>query len=1328
MSAHSLTTVQQAILFDQLMTPNIPCYNLGAIWQFSSDIDITLLEKSVNQVLTQHDALRTRLTETEKGITQNFHHQQNIIINYRDFSLDDNSTEKAKEYLHSEYIKPFPLYGELLWRSHFARINDQQSLWLISAHHLMSDGTSFALLGRLIISAYEQLTSGTILPSQKNIGYLDFIQRDTAYLQSERYTKDRDFWFSRFASVPASTLEPERFLAYQSCEAAPSRQITRSLPLQRFQQIADYAEANGASVMHVMLALVACLHYRLWPSDSLTVGVPVHNRSGAAHKQTLGMFSSMIPVLITPDPEQPFSALVQQVVGELRRCYRHQRYPIAELNRQLHLSQQGRRQLYNVTFSLERFSADNELDGKPVKVTALHHGHEQMPLAIYLRNYHEHDDPLLEFNFNQAWFSASQAEKTVERLYHLLEQVLQTPDSCPVSRLPLLLPSEQLQLAEWNNTAEPWDLATSLHRQVEQQVERTPQALALCDDKQQLTYRELNQRANQLARHLQSNGIAAEDRVAVCASRSNEMVIALLAIVKAGGAWVPLDPDLPAERLRYMLSDSGAVQLLLDDSGEPLLSALPPGDIPLLHLQRDAVRWQEESCDNLADDGRHPQHSLAYVLYTSGSTGKPKGVMNEHGAIVNRLWWMQKAYQLTAEDRVLQKTPFSFDVSVWEFFWPLMTGAQLVMAKPGGHKDPDYLCQMIEKHRITTLHFVPSMLQLFLRYGAMGQCRSLRQIFCSGEALPLAAVQRSHEQLPWTALHNLYGPTEAAVDVSEWHCLPDDPRPLIPIGRPISNTQLHVVDAHMQALPPGIAGELCIGGVQVARGYINRPELTAERFIADPFSNNPGARLYKTGDLARWLDDGSIEYLGRNDFQLKIRGLRIEAGEIEQQICQYPGVEDAIVMACDDDQGDKRLVAWLVAPEQADLINGLRRHLQSTLPDYMVPAELIRLNSMPLSANGKLDRRALPKPPARGVVRIDKHLPLSKDEQRLAEWWKEILSVEHIARDDDFFTLGGHSIHAIQLMVRLRRKGIWVEINTLYAHSTLASQALAIRNYTDAQQRAPDEVVNPIQKLIAQLNHAPEAFRLLQPLNSSTVKDRVWMVHPSVVGSEIYSDLAQALSDKLSVIGINNYNLYHQPQIASLEALAGHYLQEMLASGLTQEQPVRLLGWSLGGNIALEIASQLERHGYRDIHVCLLDTVYQTEFQFSAQAGTLGSILQMIGIEEDAAQRALMAEQTDILLGQQPVSAPLQHTRITLFKAMQFATPGEYESDEGQKMLAMADNGLAALGASLQLMPMEANHFSIIHCHHEIGAALLSTAHPSHSADIPEMTRMKRRA
>ncbi len=507
-----------------------------AIWEFSSDIDITLLEKAINQVLTQHEALRTRLSETEKGITQSFHHQQNIIINYRDFSQEDNPTEKAKEYLYSAYTKPFSLYGELLWRSHFARISDTQSLWHISAHHLMSDGTSFSLLGRLIISAYEQLTSGTIPLSQISNGYLDFIHRDNDYLQSERYIKDRDFWFSRFAHTPASTLEPERFLPYQSSETAPSRQITRTLSLQRFQQIADYAEANGASVMHFMLALVACLHYRLWPSDSLTVGVPVHNRSGAAHKQTMGMFSSMIPVLITPDPDQPFAALLQQVIGELRRCYRHQRYPIAELNRQLQLSQQGRRQLYNMTFSLEQFSGDNELEGKPVKVTALHHGYEQMPLAIYLRNYHEHDEPLLEFNFNQAWFSAGQSEQTVARLYHLLEQVLQAADSCPISRLPILLPTEQQQLAAWNNTAEPWDLATSLHRQVEQQVERTPQGIALCDDKEQLTYRELNQRANQLARHLQTNGIAPEDRVAVCASRSNEMVIALLAIVKAGAA------------------------------------------------------------------------------------------------------------------------------------------------------------------------------------------------------------------------------------------------------------------------------------------------------------------------------------------------------------------------------------------------------------------------------------------------------------------------------------------------------------------------------------------------------------------------------------------------------------------------------------------------------------------------------------------------------------------------------------------------------------------------------------------------------------------------
>ncbi|MBP2169665.1 amino acid adenylation domain-containing protein [Erwinia toletana] len=1305
MPVYPLTTVQQAVLIDQLLTPDTPCYNIGAIWRIKRDIDISLLQKSTNDILHQHDALRIRLQEDESGIIQSTRPRQKIIIDYRDFTQQRAANDQAMEYLRVSFIKPFPLYNQLLWRCHFVRVNATDSLWLISAHHLIADGTTLSLLGRLIIDRYKQLKSGACGDLPAATRYADFIASDKAYLHSPRYAADRDFWLSRFSGTPASALAGERAASLTQQAASLSRQIVHPLPHQRYQQMEAYAAESGGSVMHFMLALLTCWYARLWQAESLTIGVPVHNRCGAQHKQTLGMFSSMIPLKIEIDIHQPFGQLIQQVASELRLCYRHQRYPIAELNRQLRLSQQGRRQLYDITFSLECFPTDIELDNQPLKVSAMHHGYEQMPLTIYLRHYHPQDDPLLEFNFNQGWFNEEWAMRTAARVRHLLKSVLDAATDLPMAQLPLLLATEQRQLARWNHHTQPWTPAGGVHRLFEQQVLRTPQAIALGGCDQPLRYSELNQQANQLAWHLRAAGIGRDDRVALCAERSNQLVIALLAILKAGAAYVPLDPDYPQERLSTMLQDSGARLLLLDDAGErATASAVAPG-LVALHLQRDSARWQFAAAENLPASGVDPQRSLAYVIYTSGSTGQPKGVMNEHRGVINRLQWMQQAYQLTPEDRVLQKTPFSFDVSVWEFFWPLISGARLVMAKPGGHRDPDYLCTLIQQQQITTIHFVPSMLQLFLSHGDMAQCDSLQRIICSGEALPLATVQRCHRQLAGAALYNLYGPTEAAVDVSHWHCHPQDPRPLVPIGRPVSNTQLHILDAQLQPLPPGSKGELYIGGVQVARGYLNRPQLTAECFIRDPFSDDPAARLYKTGDLARWLEDGSIEYLGRNDFQVKIRGVRIETAEVEQQIRQCEGIDDAVVMARDDEQGDKRLVAWFVASDQPDLGPRLHRYLRGVLPDYMIPSALVQLQAWPLSPNGKLDRRALPLPTA---SRNDQCLaPESEDEQLLASWWQEILQVEKVSRDDDFFALGGHSIHAIQLMVRLRRQGLWLDIKTLYAHSSLSSQARAIRNLADDQQLAPEAINNPIQKLLAQLNQSPASFCLLQPLNSQCSPEEVWMIHPAVVGSEIYRDLALSLNGKLSAIGINNYNLFHQPHIDSLSDLAACYLRAMMAHGLSAQRTVRLLGWSLGGNIALEIAAQLEQQGFQDIHICVLDSVYQTEFQLRAEPGTLEMVLAMIGIEDQAAQRALQAEQTDIILSNQPLSAPLRHSRITLFKAMQFATPGEYQSANGQALLALEDNGLAVLNARLRRVPLAANHYSIIYCHQEIGEALM---------------------
>ncbi|MBK9992035.1 MAG: amino acid adenylation domain-containing protein [Verrucomicrobia bacterium] len=560
--------------------------------------------------------------------------------------------------------------------------------------------------------------------------------------------------------------------------------------------------------------------------------------------------------------------------------------------------------------------------------------------------------------------------------------------------------------AEWNDTHVNYPLDERLHLLIAKRAQQSPKTVALQYGNVTLTHEELNQRANQLARHLRERGVKPNTLVGISAFRSIEMVVGLLGILKAGGAYVPIDPEYPADRIAFMLADSG-VQILLTQ--EQVKAVLPPTAAQLICLDSEWPAIATHASTDLVDETTSTD--LAYMIYTSGSTGKPKGALNSHRGICNRLLWMQDRYVLSSSDTVLQKTPFSFDVSVWEFFWPLLAGSRLVVAKPGGHQDPLYLAKLIQQEHITVLHFVPSMLRTFLTEPAATGCTSLRHVICSGEALTFDLQEKFFALLP-CELHNLYGPTEAAVDVTHWTCRRDSQSPIVPIGRPVANTRMYVLDEKLRQVPVGAEGELHIGGVQVGRGYHNRPELTAEKFIPDPFSPDQADRLYKTGDLARWMDDGNIEYLGRLDFQVKLRGFRIELGEIENALGLHPAVRQAVVVALDEPDRDKRLVAYITARHaQHTTVTELREHLLARLPEYMVPALFVWLDAIPLSPNGKVDRRALPAPStARPELAQPYTAATTEMERRLVALWQEILHIDPIGTDDRFFELGGDSL------------------------------------------------------------------------------------------------------------------------------------------------------------------------------------------------------------------------------------------------------------------------------------------------------------------------------
>jgi amino acid adenylation domain-containing protein len=713
-----------------------------------------------------------------------------------------------------------------------------------------------------------------------------------------------------------------------------------------------------------------------------------------------------------------------------------------------------------------------------------------------------------------------------------------------------MIDSPQLNLKLNNMAVDYPDRDRSLHSLIEEQVLRTPEQVALVFENENVSYRELNERSNQLAHYLRKQGVGPNVFVGICVERSIEMVIGLLSILKAGGAYVPLDPEYPTERLGMMIEDSQTPGVLTQ---RKLLDHLSGRDTPTFCLDEDWKALASESTSN--PDIAFSPSDAAYAIYTSGSTGKPKGVVNVHQGIVNRLLWMQDAYRLTSNDRVLQKTPYSFDVSVWEFFWPLMTGAQLVIARPGGHRDPRYLADALSREKITTLHFVPSMLRSFLEAVEIPKCSTVRQIFCSGEALP-ADLQRQFFSRMDADLYNLYGPTEAAVDVTHWTCRRDDKRSFVPIGRPIANIEIYILDEQLRPTSAGAEGELHIGGIGLARGYLNRPELTAEKFIRNPFSNDPNARLYKTGDLARFLPSGDVEYLGRLDHQVKIRGFRIELGEIEVFISRYPGIRQAVVVAREDAPGDKRLVAYVVPAQIGQFeTGGLLEFLRSQLPDYMIPVVIV-LEAMPLSANGKVDRKALPAPSAENHLETKDFIAARNEiEKGLANIWSDLLAIQKIGIKDNFFELGGHSLLAIRLVSRIEQSfGKELSLASLLEAQTIEQQADLILG-RDGQGQPGRDDIHSGHKSPAQL---PFFF---------------------LGGDATFLPLSQGLraAHELHSLGMQASFVRSRRDQCLLPAIAEHFVRAIRSR--QPQGPYMLAGWCAHGLLALEVAQQLREQG-----------------------------------------------------------------------------------------------------------------------------------------------------
>ena len=1054
-----LSYAQQRMWFLWHLEPQSGAYNLPSAVRLNGPLDRQALERAFASLVQRHETLRTVFPRGADDSLAQAPLQRPLEVAFEDCSGLPEAEQEARlrEEAQRESLQPFDLCEGPLLRVRLIRLGEERHVLLLTLHHIVSDGWSMNVLIEEFSRFYSAYATGAEpgLPALP-IQYADYALWQRSWLEAGEQERQLEYWRGKLGErhpvleLPTDHPRP----------AVPSYRGSRyefSIEPALAEALRGTARRQGLTLFMLLLGGFNILLQRYSGQTDLRVGVPIANRNRAEVEGLIGLFVNTQVLRSVFDGRTSVATLLAGLKDTVLGAQAHQDLPFERLVEAFKVERSlSHSPLFQVMYNHQPLVADIEaLDS----VAGLSFGQldwksRTTQFDLSLDTYEKGGRLYAALTYATDLFEARTVERMARHWQNLLRGMLENPQAS-VDSLPMLDAEERYQLLEgWNATAAQYPLQRGVHRLFEEQVERTPTAPALAFGEERLDYAELNRRANRLAHALIERGIGADRLVGVAMERSIEMVVALMAILKAGGAYVPVDPEYPEERQAYMLEDSG-VQLLLSQSHLklPLAQGVQRIDLD----QADA--WLENHAENNPGVELNGEN-LAYVIYTSGSTGKPKGAGNRHSALSNRLCWMQQAYGLGVGDTVLQKTPFSFDVSVWEFFWPLMSGARLVVAAPGDHRDPAKLVALINREGVDTLHFVPSMLQAFLQDEDVVSCTSLKRIVCSGEALPADAQQQVFAKLPQAGLYNLYGPTEAAIDVTHWTCM-EEGKDAVPIGRPIANLACYILDGNLEPVPVGVLGELYLAGRGLARGYHQRPGLTAERFVASPFV--AGERMYRTGDLARYRADGVIEYAGRIDHQVKLRGLRIELGEIEARLLEHPWVREAAVLAVDG----KQLVGYVVLEsEGGDWREALAAHLATSLPEYMVPAQWLALERMPLSPNGKLDRKALPAPEV-SVAQAGYSAPRNAVERTLAEIWQDLLGVERVGLDDNFFSLGGDSIVSIQVVSRARQAGLQLSPRDLFQHQSIRSLALAAKAGAATAEQGPasgEVALAPVQR------------------------------------------------------------------------------------------------------------------------------------------------------------------------------------------------------------------------------------------------------------------------
>jgi amino acid adenylation domain-containing protein len=1037
-----LSSAQKALWLLHALTPGDTGLNVTAAFQVSGGIDPRALERALQHLVNRHTALRTTYYVRD-DVYQCVH--EHLTATFEHTNVSQWPFEAIHRVLTESGHRRFDIERECPVRLALFEGASDQSWLVISAHHIAADYVSMTILFRELAAIYASETTGAPLTLTGPRSHMDFVHAERKFLATDRARELEHFWLRQQELTPQLLNlpldEPHPAVPAFSGASHGFRIAPELASASR-----HFAAKHGVTLNTLLLAAYSALLSRYSGQDVFGICTPVATRTRSEFARIVGYLVNPAVVRADLSGNVTFADLVQRTHEHILALLRAADFPYTNNSHSGSARQKSAPVMFTLHTSVEQSDGATvrlalgeggvimDFAGLKLETLALQRRMAQFDLALIMA---DADGELWgSLEYNSDIFKSETVARMASVFVNLLEAALSDP-GLPVSRLNMMTIEQRLEVLACNETETFFVEPHVLHHLVEDQVSRTPTAPAVIFGSRTLTYGELDGYANALAAQIQALGIETGDLVGIYMERSLEMVISLLAVLKAGGTYLPLDPEFPDSRLQYVLADAKP-SLVLTQAGKPLLCSSPLAPYQFVVILDDKTPRARSPHSKTAE------LMPAYIIYTSGSTGFPKGAINTHRGICNRLIWMQSQYQLTRSDRVIQKTPFTFDVSVWEFFWPLIAGATLVVVPPGLHRDPFNLARFIQKWEVSTIHFVPSMLRLFLAEPEAAACTSLQRIICSGEALSVGLQNLCHDTLD-AELHNLYGPTEVAVDATYWPCVRDSKSRVVPIGRPIANLKTYILSPDRQLLPVGFQGELYLGGMGVGLGYLNRPALTSERFVPDPFSQVPGQRMYRTGDIARQRNDGNIEYLGRTDSQIKLRGCRIELGELEAACEAHPAIREAVVMQRQDNQYEPYLAAYVV-PRLDQTIDPqeILQYLRTELPDYMVPSFVTVLDSLPVNHNGKLDYSALPSPVNMNVP-SSYVAPRSPVETELCRIWQETLNSKQVGICDNFRDLGGHSLLLIRLAGQIRERfQVDIPLQILMDTPTVAAMTDAI--------------------------------------------------------------------------------------------------------------------------------------------------------------------------------------------------------------------------------------------------------------------------------------------